>query len=1077
MTDKERSNLVFTVGEFSSYSVRADDVRIEPPLPSGLEFSDMELKGKPLHPMPRTKFEFFLSQRCSTSFHIEILPATMSQFVVPTGKLQGKAVGGMVVWNQWMYCAVDNQIRRAHVKTGKVEVVIGDTKGRPGCADDGLPGLKSMLNNPMGLAVCDESATLFICDAGNHRVCAYDIQKDKLTTLAGTGHSATSSVQKGVKNDVVSPHGCCYRDGCVFVTAPGSPCVRCIDVGTGTVTTYAGTLTFGRKKPLIVNPGALCADSRYLYVCDVGSHRILRIDRNSRAIESYAGGGKSTTDGCAASDLQLDSPRQVIRTPGLLLILTIGPQPLWAVDMRTNQCYAYGDDGTKGTGAKLKPSDFASLCSFRQGNSILLNDVRNTRIVSIPVAVRPAVRKRKLRPSAIDVPEESPRKRLAHNTLASLVPNCNVSDNSAEGHDRSSRRSCGRSSRRSSGRSSKRSGRSSKRGKRSKGNQLLLDESTEDNNLPSSTGVSSDNSMTLPDSPEVAPLSLDDALAECSSVAQELMGRVSGALEDLKKPPPTPLPVEQQQPIHNIPPPDQDSLKSGHLKGFRWARNFDAEAPFPVDGSFVHEDSYAQQALRLAPWMKPDSDTLQRMCSSTKDEEQLCARIRRISEKVGNQAEFYPKALLERQKRTRDMLTWYQERAMEVYDTSMQVQDQNIAATSSAKEIYQNCRKECTENITKYGRFANKCSKALAKMDRNIFVVGTGLKQKEKEMEEQNHAHIKRIGDITEQIRRLADEAMDRARSVTESTNKYRESCNALHSLQHSSSKEREFLTGSCIQYDELLDRWANGVKHLDSFQDWYTQCSEEVLEEAKLLTTTKIGEYIRRHDLLHNALQEDARWLYNRYANYTRQTDKDWRSLQEEGNILRCADFEEATHVQRQSSKLQKQSKVMRAKSTSLRDFMVKIKKEAEEFEAFVREKFPDKRRSCLEDEEFVASFFPSRCSEEVETTIVEQIPYAHTPHPPRAKRRQSVQKDRSSPVARKRVRRCSNHNVRRTPPRNKVARVWANDPSPKKSHRGRALRETHDKSRVLRPLRSPKAYPGRIPLGILDMENTPNR
>ena len=44
------------------------------------------------------------------------------------------------------------------------------------------------------------------------------------------------------------------------------------------MTTYAGTLTFGRKKPLIVNPGALCADSRYLYVCDVGSHRILRID-------------------------------------------------------------------------------------------------------------------------------------------------------------------------------------------------------------------------------------------------------------------------------------------------------------------------------------------------------------------------------------------------------------------------------------------------------------------------------------------------------------------------------------------------------------------------------------------------------------------------------------------------------------------------------------------------------------------------------------------------------------------------------------------------------------------------------
>eukprot|EP00397_Hematodinium_sp_SG-2012_P003758 GEMP01003766.1.p1 GENE.GEMP01003766.1~~GEMP01003766.1.p1 ORF type:complete len:1129 (+),score=254.41 GEMP01003766.1:27-3413(+) len=1121
----KRTPLVFTVGEFRSYSIRGDgDVTIEPSLPTGLAFADKELKGTPIHPMPRTKFQFSLSHSLQTDFYIEIAGPTVSKFNMGSGALAlSTVVYGMAVLHQWLYVAVDNQIRRIHAKSGTVELVIGARQGKAGRSKDGLSGRESLLNKPMGLALREAPPTLFICDSANHRVCGYDIDKDKLSTIWRMERDATS----GDLESGSTPNRCCYRKNYLFVTTHGSPIVRMIDIALGTVSTYidGGPI----RKQIRFHPGGMCADGQYLYVVDIRNDRVLGISHESKKVEVVAGGGKKTNDGCDARDLQLESPHDVAIVPGLLLIATMADQHMWAVDLETRKCFRFvnrsevkaggagrrsgigGEDrcGESSKSAGRQSTEItmrapALLCYFKAVDALLVNDYQHPRLLSVPIASPKTAssdmwinaRKRKSRPSDLDGLEVLPKKRLSGDarevnlcvdlSVRGTRPSSAgkepvhgfVSDSSA---DSKARKDMSQSNARTSGRNSLKKERSSR---------SILDESTHDLNLLSSSvglspshqdsAVHAERQSQQTRQARQAQQAHEGHRQEGANAVQfdpavrALKNALQHVMRDLEKPimPKVSLAGPHQFDFHSIPAPDVTSLQKVHLKGFEWARRFDPPAKFPVEGAFIHEDDHAQAVLKLASWMMPDADKLQRRFVKSRTEEEWSTVIRTLSKKAGDSSRFNPNEVMERQDKTFNMLKWYQQTVMEMHAARVAYRENNGEAMNAATKLYQQSRAESVENVATFGRYGNKCEKTLVKLDRTVAVIMDDFNYEKKRLDQQDDASVKRIEEIAEQIKQLSQEAVGQMRCVVHNKQKIRESASYVHELQEAAKETRAFLVDANEKYDALLDRWSTGIKQLDDFHQWFLACSDEAQDETNVLTA-KIEQNVRRHNALYHVLEEDVRWLHNRYVDYSRQTAESRRNLEEEGNRLRCADFHrEADSIQRKASELQKQCAVMSSKMEAIRKSLQRMKDESDVFLTFVQKICPNSKKLGFRDKDrkYVISFFPSRLPATAKTLAddlskfpLEECGYANTPHPPRSgKRVQPGQKTLNSPHLHSKAMRQS----------------WSAGKNSCSSMKKNASQHDGEKNSMSpRNKRAKGKYgSGRVPFRVLDFENTPN-
>src|SRR5881398_3424834 len=103
--------------------------------------------------------------------------------------------------------------------------------GVAGFSGDGGPGIAGQTNNPYGLTVGPDGA-LYFCEIGNHRVRRLDLKSGTITTAAGSG-------QKGYAGD-------------------GGPA----------------------SKAQLRQPHSIAFDAEgRLLICDIGNHRIRRVDR------------------------------------------------------------------------------------------------------------------------------------------------------------------------------------------------------------------------------------------------------------------------------------------------------------------------------------------------------------------------------------------------------------------------------------------------------------------------------------------------------------------------------------------------------------------------------------------------------------------------------------------------------------------------------------------------------------------------------------------------------------------------------------------------------------------------------
>lgn len=240
----------------------------------------------------------------------------------------GPATGA--VFNELTWVAIDRhnniyvtdgyneRIRKINAVTGIITTVAGN--GTVGFNGDNILATAAQLNTPHGIAV-DFVGNLYIVDNANFRIRRVDTF-GIITTIAGNGNSGYG--QDGIQatqTEVAGIYGLCLdNEGNVYFSEQDNNRVRKVNIGTGIITTVAGTGNAGfsgNGGPAVSGelhwPFGIKIDAiGNLYIADRVNNRIRKVD-TAGIIHSIAGSGITgfSGDGGLADTAKLNRPEGV----------------------------------------------------------------------------------------------------------------------------------------------------------------------------------------------------------------------------------------------------------------------------------------------------------------------------------------------------------------------------------------------------------------------------------------------------------------------------------------------------------------------------------------------------------------------------------------------------------------------------------------------------------------------------------------------------------------------------------------------------------------------------------------------
>ncbi len=192
--------------------------------------------------------------------------------------------------------------------------------GKSGFSGDGGSADRAQISGPFGVVRGPDGA-IYICDTFNHAI--RRVSQGRITTVAGTG-------EKGYEGDggpakrarLNEPYEIRFDgEGHMFFVEMKNHLVRRVDAKTGRISTFAGTGKPGfsgddgpAKKARLKAPHSIqFGPGGHMYICDIGNHRIRRVDAKTGQIVTFAGTGerKPTPNGAPIVGTPLNGPRAI----------------------------------------------------------------------------------------------------------------------------------------------------------------------------------------------------------------------------------------------------------------------------------------------------------------------------------------------------------------------------------------------------------------------------------------------------------------------------------------------------------------------------------------------------------------------------------------------------------------------------------------------------------------------------------------------------------------------------------------------------------------------------------------------
>lgn len=254
--------------------------------------------------------------------------------------------------------------------TPRMQTIAGT--GTMGWTGDGGPALEAQLNNPFGVVKGPEGA-LFVCEYGGAVVRRID-SAGSITTVAGSGRTGSGGDGAlAAEAEFNQPHEIRFdRDGNLFIADMLNHRIRRVDSRTRRVSTVAGTGRPGYRgdggaaiDADLNNPISIQFDPQGdLFLCDIGNHRIRKVDMKTGVIVTVAGTGEraATIDGAPYATAPLNGPRSLDfdHRGDLWVVLREGNQ-VWRLESKTGLARHVAGTGRPGNTGNGGPASRATL--------------------------------------------------------------------------------------------------------------------------------------------------------------------------------------------------------------------------------------------------------------------------------------------------------------------------------------------------------------------------------------------------------------------------------------------------------------------------------------------------------------------------------------------------------------------------------------------------------------------------------------------------------------------------------------------------------------------------------------------
>jgi sugar lactone lactonase YvrE len=229
------------------------------------------------------------------------------------------------------------------------------------------------VNNPYGLVIGPDGG-LYFCDIDNHVVRRLDLRTKRVTTVAGTGRKGNSGEGgPALEADLDQPYEVRFdRAGNLFFVDMPNHVVRRVDRKSGVITTVAGTGEPGFSgdggpaiKAQMRQPHSIVFDrAGRLLICDIGNHRVRRVNLETGKIETYLGTGErgATPDGASVAGTPFNGPRALdIDSSGNLYLALREGNAVYRIDPKTERITHIAGNGQKGLVGDGGPAKAAAL--------------------------------------------------------------------------------------------------------------------------------------------------------------------------------------------------------------------------------------------------------------------------------------------------------------------------------------------------------------------------------------------------------------------------------------------------------------------------------------------------------------------------------------------------------------------------------------------------------------------------------------------------------------------------------------------------------------------------------------------